>query len=231
MTYRRRVSKTRSEQSRQRAVIFDFDGTIADSLPAAIQVFEELTKRPERFTGTEIQAFRDLSVPELLKELSVPAWKLPLLLFKGRRMIRAHLRDIELHYGMVPALAALHKRGIPLYILSSNSVENVQSYLKWHKLDAYFRGVYGGASILGKAPRLLKLIDKEHIDVANSWYVGDETRDVSAARAVGLRSISVAWGYNTRLALATKNPDAIVETAKELKIYLERVWKQSKSKN
>jgi len=215
-----------SDANRRRAVIFDFDGTIADSLRAVIDVFEDLTSRGERFTDEQIEAFREYSLPELLRELKVPKWKVPLLLLRGRRMMHQHLHGIPVHAGMAAALRTLHQDGIPLYVLSSNSTENVASYLRWHKLDQYFQGAYGGASLLGKAPRLLKLIDQEQIDVTRSWYVGDETRDVSAARSVGLHVASVTWGYNTRAALLRKGPDALVETADELRTKLETVWKK-----
>lgn len=211
---------------RQKAVIFDFDGTIAESLPAVIQVFEALTKRREKFSAKQVEAFRDLSVPELIAALGVPRWKAPLLLFRGRRMIRSYLHGIPLCKGIVPALERLHADGIPLYVLSSNSTENVHSYLRRHDLQKYFVGAYGGASLLGKAPRLLKLIEEEGLDTPHTWYVGDEIRDVSAARAVGLKIASVTWGYNTRAVLALKEPDAIVDTPAELIRVLEKTWKK-----
>jgi phosphoglycolate phosphatase-like HAD superfamily hydrolase len=215
-----------ADADRQRAVIFDFDGTIADSLRAVIDVFEDLTGRTERFTNEQIEAFREFSLPELMRELKIPKWKVPILLLRGRTMMHQHLHGIPVHQGMAKALEQLHADGIPLYVLSSNSTENVESYLAWHKLSHLFAGAYGGASLLGKAPRLLKLIDEQHIDVTRSWYVGDETRDVSAARAVGLHSASVAWGYNTYRALEHKGPDVIAETAEELVSKLESVWKK-----
>ncbi|HSX42547.1 MAG TPA: HAD hydrolase-like protein [Candidatus Saccharimonadales bacterium] len=210
----------------KRAVIFDFDGTIADSLPAAIQVFEELTARPERFSAAQIESFRDLSVPELIRALGIPKWKVPVLMVKGRKMLRDHLYGIPAHKGMHDLLAALYEQEIPLYVLSSNSTENVHSYLQRHKLTQYFSGIYGGASLLGKAPLILKMIKKEQLETEGSWYVGDEVRDVSAARAVGLHIASVSWGYNTHGALATKKPDAIVDTAEELQKLLEQAWKK-----
>lgn len=210
----------------KRAVIFDFDGTIAESLPAAIQVFEELTSRPERFTAEQIQGMRDLSVPELLATLRVSKWKIPLLLFRGRRMLRAHMKGIGVHNGVAAVIKQLHEDGIPLYVLSSNSTENVRNYLQHHHLIQYFTGVYGGASVFGKAPLILRLLQREKIAKTKSWYVGDETRDVSAARAVGLHIASVTWGYNTRAALATKKPDVLVDTAPELQEAIEAIWKK-----
>jgi phosphoglycolate phosphatase-like HAD superfamily hydrolase len=218
--------RSRKSVDRQSAVIFDFDGTIVDSMAAVVAVFEDLTGRHDEFSPEQIEGMRDLSLPELLKALHMPSWKVPMLMLRGRKMLGEHLQTVVVHKGVANALQKLHTDGIPMYVLSSNSTENVEMYLKRNKLDHYFKGAYGGASLLGKAPQLLKLIDRANIDVERSWYVGDETRDVSAARSVGLHVASVTWGYNTRAALEKKQPDALIDTAPALVKALERVWKK-----
>lgn len=222
------VSRSKQPKSvaPKRGVIFDFDGTIADSLPAIIAVAEDLMGRTEPYTAEEIGHLRDLSIPDLLKALGVPKWKAVILLFRGRRMLKEHMHGIPVHKGMREAIEQLYKHGVPLYVLSSNSTENVQKYLQWHKLSPYFQNVYGGVSMLGKAPRLLQLLENEHVETAGTWYVGDEMRDVSAARAVGLNIVTVTWGYNTRAALTAKGPDAVVDTAAQLTKVLEVTWKK-----
>ncbi len=200
----------------ERAIIFDFDGTLADSLPAVIDVFRELTGHSEPYAAEVVAKYRHLSLLELASELHVPKWKIPMLVVKGRRMLQKHLKDIRPHAGIHAMLADLQNSGERLYILSSNSSQNVNDYLQHHKLASYFTGVFGGVSLLGKAPRLNKLIESEKVDITNSWYVGDETRDVIAAHAVGLRIASVTWGYNSAEALALKQPDFIANTPTEL---------------
>ncbi len=211
---------------RKRAVIFDFDGTIADSWPTIMGVAEELMGRREHFSDEEIASLRDLSLSEVMKRLGIPKWKWPLLLFQGRRRLRAHLHDIPLHKGMADVLERLHKQGIPLYVLSSNSTENVQKYLRFHKLDRCFTAVYGGASVFGKAPRLLSLIQKEHVDHTTSWYVGDEVRDIHAAHTLRLKIVSVSWGLNTHGALVARRPEVVADSAAELLKVLETAWKK-----
>lgn len=213
-----------ADTGRKRAVIFDFDGTIADSLRAVVEVLEGLPG--VEHDHKKLQRLRGLSVPELMRALDVPPWRALMFMMRARQMLKHHMHGIAVHVGMADAIATLHQHGVPLYVLSTNSTENVQKYLQWHRLSQYFTTVSGGASMWGKAPRLLKLIEQGNVDVANSWYVGDETRDVSAARAVGLKSVSVTWGYNTRPALERKAPDALADTAEQLLEALKDVWKK-----
>lgn len=200
----------------KRVVIFDFDGTIVDSLKAVIKVFEDVTKRPKRFTTEEIEELQHKDPLQIALELNVPKWKIPWLLIKGRRMFRDHMRSMAVHAGMPEVIRALYEKGVPLYVLSSNSKSNVQKYLRWNKLDGYFKNVYGNAGLLGKARKLHTLFKNENVTANNSWYIGDETRDIIGAHAVGLKVAAVSWGYNSRQSLIDKKPDAIVDDTKEL---------------
>lgn len=199
-----------------RAVIFDFDGTIVDSLNAVIKVFNDMTKHKHRFTSEEIEELQHKDPLQIALELNVPKWKIPWLLVKGRRMFRSHMRSIHVHDGMEQVLRELTAQKIPLFVLSSNSKSNVQKYLQLHGLDRYFKNIYGNAGVLGKARKLHILFKNEGVTVDESWYVGDEVRDIIGARAANLRIVTVSWGYNSRRALADKEPDALVDTPEEL---------------
>ncbi len=199
-----------------RAVIFDFDGTIVDSLKAVIKVFEDVTKRPKRFTPEEIEELQHKDPLQIALELNVPKWKIPSLLVKGRRMFHDHMRSIKLHPGVADVISDLYEQGVPLFVLSSNSKSNVRKYLQWNNLDKYFKNVYGNAGLLGKARKLHTLFKNEGVTPAGSWYVGDETRDVIGAHAVGLKIVAVSWGYNSRRALEDKGADIVVDESEEL---------------
>lgn len=199
-----------------KAVIFDFDGTIADSLAAIIKVLEDVMKRPRRFTPEEVKELQHKDPLEIARELGIPKWKIPWLLTRGRHMFRKHMRSITVHEGMVDVIKTLHKQGIPLFVLSSNSKANVQKYLRWHELDTFFANVYGGASLHGKSRKLRTLCRREGVDPTESWYIGDEIRDIIGGHTAGLRVIAVSWGYNTRIVLADKKPNALVDTPAEI---------------
>ncbi|MBL8121477.1 HAD hydrolase-like protein [Candidatus Saccharibacteria bacterium] len=208
------------------AVIFDFDGTIVDSLAAVIKVYEDLMKKPRRFSKEEIEELQHKDLLQIALELNIPKWKIPWLLFRGRRMFRSHMRSVKVHEGMPEVIADLHDRGVPLYVLSSNGTSNVQKYLQWNNLDKYFLAVYGGAGLLGKARKLHKLFAQEGVTAEGSWYVGDETRDIIGAKAADLKIVAVSWGYNSRQALLDREPDELADTPEELAKVLKELWKK-----
>jgi phosphoglycolate phosphatase len=198
------------------AVIFDFDGTIADTFKISIGIFEKMTKRDEVFSDEEIEHLRGLTGLHVLKELHIKPWLVPFMLIRGRSMMRRSLPSIAVFEGIKPLIAELYESGVPLYITSSNSTGNILEFLREQGMDQYFIRVYGNVSVFGKARVLRRVISGNKLDPARVTYIGDETRDVEAAKHVGIRCVSVTWGFNTAGLLKTHDPDAIANTPAEL---------------
>lgn len=69
---------------------------------------------------------------------------------------------------------------------------------------------------------LNRVLKQHNIDSAQAIYVGDETRDVEAAKRVAIATVSVTWGFNTRDILETYQPTHIIDTPLELVHLLNR---------
>ncbi len=199
-----------------KSVIFDFDGTIADSLPVVIDMFYEITKRPVRFTDEEIQALRNMPAQQIIRELKVPMYRIPRLMMVGRQIFKKKLDDVRPFQGIGVSLQQLHEKGFELYVMSSNSAANIELFLRHYDLMQYFTRVYGNVSIFGKAPMLRKIIKRHHLDKGSVIYVGDETRDIEGAHKVGIPVASVVWGYNGETILRQYRPDYLAHTPEEL---------------
>jgi phosphoglycolate phosphatase len=108
--------------------------------------------------------------------------------------------------------------------LSSNSSDNIREFLRRHQLDD-FDLVCTASNVFGKAKPLRKLVRRAHWSAADVFYIGDEVRDVLAARDAGVRSVAVTWGYSARAALVSAEPEFLVDTPEELIDMLRRAAK------
>ncbi len=198
-------------------VIFDFDGTIADSFAVVVAIIHKLTRRSELVTPEEIVRLRRLHPLELASELGIPRWRIPFMLVMGRREMGRRIGDVQLFGGMADAIAALHRQGNHLYIMSSNSSSNVRKFLRDKGLDKYFdRKIFGGIGLHGKAKVLRRLMRQQGMAPETCIYIGDEPRDITAAKAAGMRCIAVAWGFHSPKILHDHHPYAVVKTPEEL---------------
>ena len=197
--------------------IFDFDGTIADSLELAIAAYNRLAPRfgVKTVEPSELPRLRLLSGKEVLREHGVVFWKLPFLVRSMRLALREHMDTLQPLPNVAPALRALAAAGVRCCILSTNSSANIRRFLVNHDLHV-FEHVAGGASMFGKARALRRLIRRANLDPRSTLYIGDEVRDLAAARAANIGSVAVTWGYAHRDALRARAPSYVVDTPDEL---------------
>src|ERR1700690_2732009 len=133
------------------AFIFDFDGTIADSRDFVIDfIAKEANKYP--LTMAERHELYGLSMIGITKRLNYRWWKLPKLLFKGRSNMAKSMKHLKPYDGILEIIKKIHAEGHQVFIVSSNSVANIRSFLKHNKAAEEIMAVYGGIEIFGKAP-------------------------------------------------------------------------------
>lgn len=192
-------------------VIFDFDGTIADSLALAIHIYEKLLRGGDAMPTEEIERLRGMSLISVGLELRIAPWKIPMLLARGRRTMRRQMHTVQAFDGMSALIRALRADGHNLYIMSSNSVQNIRPLLT--RLDLYneFIKLYGNAGLMGKATVIRRMLKRQKLDPTETYYVGDEVRDIEAAKRAGIKIISVTWGYNNEAILRKHKPDFIAK--------------------
>jgi phosphoglycolate phosphatase len=196
-------------------IIFDFDGTIADSADLVLELFYELTGH-ERLTKAEIAELRYLSVNKVLKRLGVSLRHGPRLLMKGRALMKQRMDDVKVFKGLNEVLEQLREDNWQLIVISSNSYQNIEAYLDAHDLRDYFDQIYGNVKIFGKTQSLRKVLRQNKLDRRTCFYVGDEIRDMQAARRAHIRGVAVAWGYNDISILTAEQPFAVAKTPADL---------------
>jgi len=198
-------------------VIFDFDGTVADSFAESLlaynRVAPRLRMRPVK--EAEIPELRRMGAGQLMQALGIPMWKLPRLMIAVRADLHDHFHSVKPVPGIADAIRRLHESGCHLAIVTSNSEENVLNFFSRHDI-VEFDTVVAGASIFGKATRLRRLIKTTRADRGATVYIGDTVPDIRAAREAGTLAVGVAWGFSDPELLAAETPDALVGTAQDL---------------
>ncbi|TAD73183.1 MAG: HAD family hydrolase [Oscillatoriales cyanobacterium] len=201
-----------------RVILFDFDGTLADSFPMVVAILDRLSPRfgYPKLTPAVVAQFRDLSSRDVLKQSRVPLWQQPWLLYRIKRELSANLEQLQPIAGMAETLQALRAEGYCLGIVTSNSQSVVEAFLRLVDWEHYFTWVDAGYRLFSKDRAIVRLQQRLGLLPGAVAYVGDETRDVEAARRSGATSVSVAWGFNSERALRKSQPDVLVHHPYEL---------------
>lgn len=198
-------------------LIFDFDGTIADTHQYIVDISNRLSNefQYKEILPHEVIMLKDKTAEEVIRHLNVPVLKIPAIIAKAKKELQKNISEIKLHAGLKETLLKIKKTGNPLGILSTNSTENITSFLKLHQLDI-FDFIHSTSKVWSKNTALKKLINKNNFEKNQVIYIGDEIRDVLAAQRLGIKMAAVAWGYNSLKSLQEYSPDFLINTPDEL---------------
>lgn len=195
-------------------VIFDFDGTIADTLPHVIDIAEEVSGL--MVDRQEVERLRNMPIKAILKEYKVPFHRIPRYLLQGKKLLSKRANKIELVKGLQDVFETLHKAGYDLQIVSSNSAPIIVKFLRRQKIEKYFSSVHGNVGLFSKAQALKKIIKKQKYDINGCVYIGDELRDIEAAHKINLKIVSVTWGFNGLAILQRSKPNKIAKKPEDI---------------
>lgn len=187
-----------------KAVIFDLDGTLLNTLPDLVVVTNtalEQAGMPPR-TQEEILGFVGNGVKSLISQ-AVPEGT------SAEELKRVYDSWCAIHHEMgtrltqpfphvVEALDELQAMGVALGVLSNKFDDGVQEVVAQY-LPGYFAVIHGESADIPRKPDpkgLLRSIAELGLKPAECIYVGDSPNDVRTAKAAGAFGVAVAWGYH-----------------------------------
>lgn len=193
-------------------IIFDFDGTMADSFSIIRDLFNENAPkygvRPIK-DEEEWQKIRRMSFRQLLDAFDVKARQIPKYLVIAKKLLLKDSDKIKLFPGITEQIIKIYEEGNQLFVLSSNSEEVVSRVLNKHGILDKMT-IMKSSRLFGKSQAVKKLIKQNKLVSEEVWLVGDETRDLEAAYKAGIKSIGVTWGFHPSEVLETKQPTLLV---------------------
>ena len=202
---------------RHKLIIFDFDGTLADTFPSFVHVFDEAADKYgfNRLDRAQHHTLRGADARQIMAHHAIPLWKVPAIARFMRAGLAADIDNIKLFAGVAQALRSLSAQGVVLTIVSSNSLGNVRAVLGL-ELAALFSHLECGASLFGKLAKVRKVLAATGIAPQDTMLIGDEIRDAKAAADAGVDFGAVAWGFNHVEALAACAPRQVFHQVAEM---------------
>ena len=209
-------------------ILFDFDGTIADTFTETVEMFNHFAQKYgyNRIGENDVEVARHMNAFQLLKFVRIPKRKVPFLLRKGRKMLYKNLDKIKVFDGIREVLEWAEQNDIPCGVVTSNSKKNVERFVLINHL-ANIHFVRSSSRLMGKHREFRKVLKKRSIEKENAIYIGDESRDIEAAHAAGMKVVSVLWGYNSKQALSDHHPDFMAENGSGLLNILKAVHQEN----
>lgn len=199
----------------RKLIIFDFDGTLADTLPVFLRIFDEAAEKYGFQPFNRDPELRHLDARQLMAMHGIPLWKVPMVAHFMRERMAHKIPEISLFPGVEQVLRELKSRGVTLTIVSSNSLGNVKQTLG-PDIAGLFSRFECGASLFGKLPKIRKVLAATGIACADTLLIGDEIRDAKVAAEAGMDFGAVAWGYNHVDVLIAQRPARVYREVVEL---------------
>ena len=209
----------KKEEMKYKAVIFDLDGTLTDTLEDlfisvnhalnSCGLPERSLEEVRRFVGNGVRKLIERSVPE-----GTAATQLEQCFeaFKAHYII--HCQDHTCLYpGIATLLMTLHAKGYRMAVVSNKLQKGVDEIVR-----TYFKGVIDAA--IGEQAGIPRKPAPDMVDAAlkqlgvskeEAIYVGDSDVDLQTAKNAGLPCISVLWGFRSRDFLIAHGATTLVE--------------------
>ena len=202
--------------TRYRLAIFDFDGTLADSLDWFRASFQETIARFDLapVSPEELEGMRGLSAREIKARLKVSMWQLPVIVSDMRKRKLAAASETSLFAGIPAMLADLQRLGVKTAIVSSDSEASVRQVLG--PTASLITRFDCGAAVFGKHWKFRRVARKLGAKPTETICIGDEIRDIEAADAASMDSGAVAWGYALPAALQAAKPTHLFNSIEEI---------------
>ncbi len=205
-----------------KAVIFDYDGVIVDSLDVVQVIYKEIAKHFNNPIFADMKKnidFCDVDWRKTLKNVGITERK------DIDKIKKIYIEEFNKHKELtklvpdIKEVLEILKKNYKLAVASNNFKPEIEKILKKFNILHYFDVVIGGEKeILKPDPTILiECMQTLNVKPEETVYIGDMDGDITAGRNANVKKvIAVTYGYHSHDKLKQLNPDIIVHNTKDL---------------
>lgn len=200
-----------------KCVIFDFDGTLADTARQIMVVYNIIAEKYgyEKRDMDDFHLLRQMNLSTAMQLVDIPIKKMPSLIKEGQKIFKNYVHEVDgFSDNLNEMLVRIKDLCGTIGIISSNTKKNIKLFLEHRGIDCVDFVI--SSPLFTKERKIKTIMKKYRLFPSDILYVGDETRDVDSAKKAGVRSVAVTWGWTGRDLLKKHSPDYIIDSFDEL---------------
>jgi pyrophosphatase PpaX len=211
------------------ALLFDLDGTLADSIALLLASFHHTFHAHGRTAPPDEEWIAGIGTPLItqMRHLVPTEEEAQRMILTYREFQRTHhdemLREFE---GVGETLALLKSQGHPTALVTSKGNELAHRALTWLHLTRHIDVVVGMDSTERHKPDpdpVLHALAELESTPTNALFLGDSPHDIEAGNAAGVTSVAALWGPFSRTVLERASPTYFLEHIRELPALVSRL--------
>lgn len=198
-------------------VIFDFDGTLADTERWSLDIYNELAAKYgyKTYTISQFEEMKKLPLSKIISLIDIPYTKIFLMLKAGQKILKKHINDVHAFNDDLKNILVQIKEIVgTIGIISSNTKKNIRRFCKNKEIENM--NFIFSSPLFAKEIKIFRILRKYKLKPHEILYVGDEVRDVESSKKAGIKIAAATWGYNCRSLLENANPDFLIDDLTDL---------------
>ncbi|MED5247550.1 HAD hydrolase-like protein [Priestia sp. LL-8] len=208
----------------KKVILFNFNGTITNTKFLAIDMYNEIAEKQgyKKISEEDVPYLSSLSIRNRCKVLNLPLYKMPLVGIAIKRRSQQYIPHLKPVSGMKETLRLLKQEGYKIGFTTSNNQVVMNEFLINNTINIFdYR--HFSFSPLSKSKDISSFLKKYDLKKEDVVYVGDELRDIKAAKKNSLFCIAVSWGFDSVELLNTGRADKVITQPKEIVDVLSRL--------
>ncbi|MGG3640217.1 HAD-IA family hydrolase [Bacillus gobiensis] len=181
-----------------KVILFNFNGTIVNTRSLAIDIYNEIAEKKgyKKINEEEVPYLSTLSITDRCKRLNIPMHKLLIIGITIKQRYQKYIPNLNSVNGLNEVIHELKQKGYRLGFLTTNSRDVTKQFLTRNSINIFDYTHYS-FNPFSKSKDISTFLKRNKVNKKDVIYIGDEIRDIRAAKKNQLCCAAVTWGYDS----------------------------------